>query len=106
MTSKCIFINKIIKNYIDYRHNDVYNQNISCQYDELEGEIMNKENTNTERHWFTCPCCGQKICQFADGAISMQVFIKCKKCGNEIELRINIGHAAELHKQSISAATS
>jgi transcription elongation factor Elf1 len=67
---------------------------------------MNKQNTNTERHWFTCPCCGQKICQFADGAMSLQVFIKCKKCGNEIELRINISHEVEEHEQGNEAAAS
>jgi transcription elongation factor Elf1 len=49
-----------------------------------------KQNEKTnERRWFTCPICGQKICQFSDEAIAMELYIKCKKCGNEIEIRIN-----------------
>lgn len=41
------------------------------------------------RQWFSCPLCGQKICQFSKGAKAYELYIKCKKCHNEVEVKIN-----------------
>lgn len=35
--------------------------------------------------WFFCPICGQKLCKIAPNA--QGVFIKCKKCKNEVEVK-------------------
>lgn len=53
----------------------------------LGGDFM-KDKTN-KRNWFICPQCGQKICQFSDEAKAFKLFIKCKKCHNEIEIHVN-----------------
>ncbi|MDF2839942.1 MAG: hypothetical protein K0Q99_713 [Clostridia bacterium] len=45
------------------------------------------EKTN-KRSWFSCPKCGQKICQFSSGAKVHELYIKCKKCHNEVEVKI------------------
>lgn len=50
---------------------------------------MHNLEQKSDRHWFECPICGQKICQFTDAALSFELFIKCKKCKNEIEIRVN-----------------
>jgi ribosomal protein L37AE/L43A len=44
---------------------------------------------DNERQWYVCPICGQKICQFSEEAIAMEVYWKCKNCKNEIEIKIN-----------------
>lgn len=48
------------------------------------------ENKTNERYWFSCPICGQKICQFNDEAMAFELYIKCKKCHNEIEIKVNV----------------
>lgn len=58
---------------------------------------MDNEN---ERYWFTCPVCGQKICQFTEDAMSMKLYIKCKKCHNEIELKINMNNQEDERQES------
>lgn len=35
--------------------------------------------------WFHCPVCGQKLCKVAPGAKG--VYLKCKKCRNEVEVK-------------------
>lgn len=65
---------------------------------------MSTKNINTERQWFTCPICGQKLCQFCDTAVSIKVFLKCKKCHNDIELRINTASGTEDDKANSSTA--
>lgn len=42
----------------------------------------------TKREWLTCRVCGQKLAIVDDTAECHGVFIKCKNCKNEIELRI------------------
>ena len=65
--------------YRQYLRNSEY-----CPKQKVEVEAM-----ESERRWYVCPVCGQKICQFSDEAIAMELYIKCKKCHNEIEIRIN-----------------
>lgn len=35
--------------------------------------------------WFHCPVCGQKLCRCTENA--QGAFLKCKKCGNEVEVK-------------------
>ncbi len=39
-------------------------------------------------NWYKCPKCGQKLLKFKDDAISKGVFLKCKKCKSNIEIKI------------------
>ena len=41
-----------------------------------------------ERKWYTCPYCGKKLVIYDNTARSSGVFILCKNCKNEIEIRI------------------
>lgn len=41
----------------------------------------------TERKWFDCEC-GQHLLIYDDTAKCMGVFIKCKRCGREVEIKI------------------
>lgn len=41
-----------------------------------------------DKKWYCCPECGQKILKKGDGAKSEEIYIKCKKCGKEIEIKI------------------
>lgn len=38
--------------------------------------------------WYKCPICGQKILKYEENAKSEKVYIKCKKCKNIIEIKI------------------
>lgn len=38
--------------------------------------------------WYKCPVCGQKILKISKEAQSRGLYIKCKKCKNEIEIKI------------------
>lgn len=38
--------------------------------------------------WYKCPVCGQKILKISKLAQSKGLYIKCKKCKNEIEIKI------------------
>lgn len=40
------------------------------------------------REWYRCPICGQKLLQKNKDGESKDIFIKCKKCKNEIEIKI------------------
>ena len=41
------------------------------------------------KKWFICPYCKKKLVKFDKDAKSKGIFLLCKKCGNEIEIRIN-----------------
>ncbi|HWQ74507.1 MAG TPA: hypothetical protein VN441_04265 [Syntrophomonas sp.] len=41
------------------------------------------------KQWFHCPVCGQKLCQCTEKA--QGVYIKCKKCKQEVEVKIKKG---------------
>nr|DAZ69353.1 MAG TPA: Transcription initiation factor IIE, alpha FINGER, Transcription [Caudoviricetes sp.] len=40
------------------------------------------------RKWYECPVCQKKLLIYDNTAKSSGVFIKCKTCKNEIEIRI------------------
>lgn len=42
-----------------------------------------------ERKWFKCPVCGTKLAVYDNTSRSSGIFIKCKTCKNEIELKVH-----------------
>lgn len=40
-----------------------------------------------EKQWYICPVCGYKLLKTKKGFYSRGVFIKCKKCQKEIEIK-------------------
>jgi len=38
--------------------------------------------------WYHCPICGQKIFQIDTNARAEGIYVKCKKCKNIIEVRL------------------
>ena len=55
-------------------------------------EIAGRYKTRKEdimKKWFLCPYCNKRIVKYNKGAYSRGVFLLCKKCGREIEIRIN-----------------
>ena len=41
------------------------------------------------KKWFLCPYCKKKLIKYEKDAECKSVFLLCKKCGKEIEVRIN-----------------
>ena len=41
------------------------------------------------KKWFLCPYCRKKIIKYDKDAYSKGDFLLCKKCGKEIEIKIN-----------------
>lgn len=41
------------------------------------------------KKWFLCPYCKKKLIRYYKDAESKGIFLLCKKCGKEIEIRIN-----------------
>ena len=41
------------------------------------------------KRWYKCPNCNKKIIVYEEDAYSKGNFFKCKKCGKEIEIKIN-----------------
>jgi len=42
------------------------------------------------KKWYYCPECGQKLLKYDDKeGKSRKVYIKCKKCRKEVEIKIN-----------------
>lgn len=39
--------------------------------------------------WYVCPYCHKKLIRYGKGAKSEGVFLLCKKCKKEIEIKIN-----------------
>lgn len=42
----------------------------------------------TRRKWYLCEHCGKKLLIYDDAAKSEGIYIRCKGCGREIEIRI------------------
>ncbi len=40
------------------------------------------------RKWYICPYCKKRIVRYEEGAISKGVFLLCKKCKKEVEIKI------------------
>lgn len=43
------------------------------------------ENKKT---WYICPHCGKRILLYGSGAKSAELYIKCKNCKREIEIKL------------------
>lgn len=41
------------------------------------------------KKWYLCPQCKKKLIKYNEGAISKGVFLLCKKCGKEVEIKLN-----------------
>ena len=41
------------------------------------------------KEWYLCPICGKKLVKFEKNAVSKKVFLICKKCGKEVEIKID-----------------
>ena len=42
----------------------------------------------TERMWYRCPYCGKKLLIYDNAAKCSGIYIQCKKCKREVEVRI------------------
>nr|DAP56400.1 MAG TPA: hypothetical protein [Caudoviricetes sp.] len=49
---------------------------------------MNIKAIPFERQWYSCPHCGAHLLIYDNTAYSSGVFLKCKKCGSEVEIKI------------------
>ena len=41
------------------------------------------------KKWYKCPNCNKKLIKYNDGAYSNGIFLLCKKCGQEVEIKVN-----------------
>lgn len=41
------------------------------------------------KEWYKCPYCNKKIIKYKKDAKCKGVFLLCKNCGKEVEIRIN-----------------
>lgn len=44
------------------------------------------------KRWYKCPFCGKNLIKFVKDANSKGIFLLCKNCGKEIEIKINKGN--------------
>ena len=42
----------------------------------------------TRREWYRCPHCGQKLLVYTDTAECSDLYMKCRKCRKEVEIKI------------------
>lgn len=42
----------------------------------------------TRREWYVCKNCGKKLLIYDDSAKCRGVYIRCKGCGREVEIKI------------------
>mgnify|MGYP001623839636 CR=1 FL=1 len=50
--------------------------------------INRKMGPPIERKWFRCKYCGKKLLIYNNVAESYGVYIRCKNCGREVEIKI------------------
>ena len=41
-----------------------------------------------ERKWYCCKKCGQKLLVYDNTAKSQGIYIRCKRCGGETEIKV------------------
>ena len=41
------------------------------------------------KKWYKCPNCGKKLIKYNKDAYSKGVFFLCKKCKNEVDIKIS-----------------
>lgn len=39
--------------------------------------------------WYLCPYCEKKLVKYSEDAYSKSIFLLCKKCGHEVEIKLN-----------------
>lgn len=49
---------------------------------------INAPRIPTERKWYACPYCGQKLVIVNNVAHSAGVYVRCKRCRNEVEIKV------------------
>lgn len=54
----------------------------------MKKEIRDAVRIPTEKKWFDCDNCGQHLLIYENTAKCKGVFIKCKRCGKEVEIKI------------------
>nr|DAZ26035.1 MAG TPA: zinc-ribbon domain protein [Caudoviricetes sp.] len=42
-----------------------------------------------QKKWYTCPHCGKRLAAYVGKAQSRGIYIKCKQCKREIEIKIS-----------------
>lgn len=57
----------------------------------MDGEFKLPE-VAVEKNWYRCRRCGQKLALFSNTSKCQGVFIRCKRCGREEEIRISNKH--------------
>ncbi|MEY8283214.1 hypothetical protein AALA13_05185 [Lachnospiraceae bacterium 50-23] len=57
----------------------------------MDGEFKLPE-VAVEKNWYRCRRCGQKLALFSNTSRCQGVFIRCKRCGREEEIRISNKH--------------
>lgn len=45
------------------------------------------ERVLSNSYWITCPVCGRKLALCAQGVKVSGVFVRCRKCHEEVELK-------------------
>lgn len=40
------------------------------------------------KRWYVCPYCGKKLVMFKKGAKSEKIFIRCRNCKEEVEIKM------------------
>ena len=45
--------------------------------------------------WYICPICKNKLVKVADNFIAKGIYIKCKRCKNQIEVKQSRARAKE-----------
>ncbi len=41
-----------------------------------------------KKMWYLCPFCGKKVVLFDDTASCRGIYVKCRRCGRTLEIRI------------------
>lgn len=53
-----------------------------------KSEKLSVKKPPLERYWFRCPYCGKKLALYDNTTQCNGVFLKCKNCKNEVELKV------------------
>lgn len=51
-------------------------------------EVKDVIKIPVKRSWYDCPKCGQHLLIYDDTAKCNGIYVKCKKCGKEVEIKI------------------
>lgn len=52
------------------------------------GDMEKKKCPPLKRKWYLCPICGTKLALTGKRANCNQIYIKCRTCKNEIEIKV------------------